>query len=92
MRTERTTDHIREGFYSAVRALATMEDGIQKRMEVAALTLRLFGKHDADKLPEEFRSRFERLRQLETKDITIMEAKAPAEEIFSFYISLWRNH
>ena len=79
-----STKHVRERFYSAVRALATMEEGIEQRIEVAVSVLRPFGKHDADLLPEEFRSQFEHLRQLETKNITKTQAQAFAEEIFSF--------
>lgn len=88
MQPKLTTDHVRERFYKAVEALATMEGSLQNRVETAALILMPFGDHDAEGLPEEFRATFNHLRHLYMTDVTTGDAKALAEEIFSFYIKL----
>jgi hypothetical protein len=88
MQPEFSTDHVRERFYKAVMALATMEDSLQNRVGTAALILMPFGDHDAERLPEEFRTTFNNLRHLYMSEVTTGDAKALAEEIFSFYIKL----
>jgi len=88
MEDEGTTDHVRERFYKAARALATMKESRQKRVERAASILGEFVSHDTDKLPGELRVEFDRLRQLSTKKITPYNAGPLAENIFDFYIKL----
>ena len=88
MDAEFTTDHVRERFYKAVMALATMEDSLPNRVETAALILMPLGDHDAERLPEEFRDTFNRLRRLYMSEGATGDAKTLAEEIFSFYIKL----
>ncbi len=88
MQPEFTTDHVRKRFYEAVGALATMEGSLQNRVETAALILMPFGDHDAERLPEELRDTFNRLRKLYMSEVTIGDAKTLAEEIVSFYIKL----
>src|SRR4051794_34394311 len=85
---ELTTDHVRERFWKAARALATMKESRQKRVELAAFILRPFGSHDTAQLPEGLREQFDHLRQLHTQQITPYNAGKWAEEIFDFYIKL----
>ena len=88
MDAEFTTDHVRERFYKAVMTLATMEDSLPNRVETAALILMPFGEHDTERLPEEFRDTFNRLRTLYMSDVATGDAKMLAQEIFSFFIRL----
>ena len=89
MQPRLTTDHVRERFYKAVEALATMEGSLQNRVETAALILMPFGDHDAEGLPEEFRATFNHLRHLYMTDVTNRRCQNyQQEEIFSFYIKL----
>ncbi len=83
-----TTDHVRERFWKAARALATMKESRHKRVEMAASLLTAFGNHDTAQLPEDLRHQFDRLRRLYTQEITPHNAKRWAEEIFDFYIKL----
>ena len=82
------TDHVKERFYKAARALATMKESRQKRVEMAASMLQPFGSHDTARLPKQLRERFDRLRQIHEEPITPYNAGTLAEEIFDFYIEL----
>jgi chromosome condensin MukBEF MukE localization factor len=90
MDAEFTTDHVRERFCKAVMALAITEDSLANRVETAALILMPFGDHDAERLPEEFRDSFNRLRKLYMSEVTTADARTLAEEIFSFFVRLCR--
>jgi hypothetical protein len=83
-----TTEHVRERFWKAARALATMKESRQKRVEAAANILDAFEKQATDRLPEELRADFDRLRQLheQREKITPRNAGKWAEEIFDFYV------
>jgi hypothetical protein len=83
---ELTTDHVRERFWKAARALATRKENRQKRVEMAASMLQPFGTHDTAQLPEDLRAEFDRLRQLYTQKVTPYNAGKWAEEIFDFYV------
>ena len=85
---ESTTEHVRERFWNAIKALATMKESRQKRVEVAAGILGAFGSHDTAQLPEELRDAFDRLRQLHTTQITPSNAKKWAVEIVGFYAAV----
>jgi N-glycosylase/DNA lyase len=83
-----TTDHVRERFYRAAKALATMKESRHKRVAMAATILSAFGEHDTGRLPEDLQATFERLRQIDVNKLTSTTAKRLAEEIFDFYVAL----
>jgi hypothetical protein len=49
-----TTDHVRERFYRAAKALATMKESRHKRVAMAATILSAFGEHDTGRLPDAY--------------------------------------